>query len=387
MPGLSFVVASNNQKLNLALQDSGDVDVRARVDRLEHLVETVDAERPDALLVSLDSNPDAVFETLDKLLSPRPLVIFHGPDDSRLILRAMRSGGYEYIAPAPDAQEQLLGAVRRAALDRGGAAPDECPLVALIGSKGGVGTSFAACQLAASLAAAGGRVALVDGHHHQGDVALYFDLTPKYDFASLAAGEDPIDATYLHAALVSHASGVAILAAPRELEDASAVHLGTVSDVLGLLRGEFDWVLWDASLDYDERNTSVLSQASQVLLVTTPDVPALHHAKMQLDLLARLGRARDEVRLVLNRTDSRATVSEKDAAAFLKHRVDASIPNDFPRASACVNEGRTLTEVAPRSPIERSLGNLASLAHTWADRAQPEPAKKGLLDRLKLRSR
>jgi pilus assembly protein CpaE len=386
MPGLSFVIVSSDQKLSLALEGAEDVDIRGRVERLADLVQTVDAQRPDALLVSLDTQPELVFETLQKLLSPRPLVIFHGPDDSRLILRAMRSGGYEYITPALDAEDQLLAAIQRAALDSEGLVPaPESPLLALIGSKGGVGTSFTACQLAASLARNNGRVALVDGHQRHGDVALYLDLSPRYDFASLAAGEEPIDATYLHAALASHDSGVAVLAAPQHPEESVSVSTDCVSQVLGLLRAEFDWVLWDTPQDFDDRNLCVLTQASKILLVTTPDVPALHHTKMQLELLSRLGRAKDDVRIVLNRTHSRATVSEKDAQTFLNRTIDASIPNDFPRASACVNEGRTLTEMAPRTSIERSIGELAGLAHTWMGRTAPEPQRRGLLGRFKKR--
>jgi pilus assembly protein CpaE len=384
MPGLSFVVVSSDQNLNLALEGSDDVDIRGRVERLGDLVQTVDAQRPDALLVSLDANPEAVFDTLEKLLSPRPLVIFHGPDDSRLILRAMRTGGYEYIAPASDAEDQLLAAVRRAMLDSAGiSAPRECPLIALIGSKGGVGTSFAACQLAATLAQGAGRVALVDGHHRHGDIALYLDLSPKYDFASLAIGDEPIDATYLHSALAPHDSGVAVLAAPRHPEEATSVTTRCVSEVLGLLRNEFDWVLWDAPQDFDDLNLRVLNQASPILLVTTPDVPALHHTKMQIELLSRLGRSKDDIRIVLNRTHSRATITEKEAKTFLNRAVDATIPNDFPRASACVNEGRTLHEMAPRTSIERSIGELARLAHRWTGQAVPESGRRGLLSRFK----
>ena len=83
MANLSFVILSREPAFNQALEQARDVEVRAHVEQLSELVETVDQERPDALLVSLDRNPEAVFDTLEKLLSPRPLLIFHGPDDSR----------------------------------------------------------------------------------------------------------------------------------------------------------------------------------------------------------------------------------------------------------------------------------------------------------------
>ena len=385
MLGLSFVVASGSRKLVAALEQGSDVEIRARVEHLEDLVRIVDEKRPDALLVSLESDPEAVFKVLDKLLFPRPALFFHGPDDSRLILQAMRSGGCEYIAPAPDEDRQLLAAIRRAAPGISGTRPlKQSSLIALVGAKGGVGTSFTACQLGAALARLGGRTVLVDGHLGHGDVALYLDLAPRYDFASLATGDEPIDGTYLHTALAPHASGVTVLAAPKLPEDAETVSPRRIAEVIDLLRMEFDWVVWDTPRAFDERSLRVLEQSKPIVLVTTPDVPALNHTRMQLDLLGRLGHPQETIRIVVNRSETWAPVSGRDAAGFLKRPIDATIPNDYPRAAACVNEGRALYNLAPRSPLERAFHELALLAHTWCGRSKPAVLPKlGLLDRVR----
>ena len=385
MLGLSFVIVSGSRKFDAALERSSEVEVLARVERLDDLPQIVSEKRPDALLVSLESDPEAVFKALEKLLAPRPVLFFHGPDDSRLILRAMRSGGYEYIAPAPDEERQLFAAIQRAAPEMSASRPAKrASLIALLGAKGGVGASFTACQLAAALARLGGRTALVDGHLRHGDVALYLDLAPKYDFSSLSAGDDPIDGTYLRTALAPHSSGIAVLAAPKLPENGDAVSGKRIAEVLELLRLEFDWVIWDTPRDFDERSLCVLDQSDPIILVTTPDVPALNHARMQLDLLARLGHRKEAIRLVVNRVEPRAAVSARDAGTFLKRPVDASIPNDYPRASACVNEGRALSDVAPRSTLERAFSELALAAHTWCGHSTPAgPTKKGLLGRLR----
>lgn len=383
MRTLSFLTFSPGRSFDAALE-SCDAESREHVDELDALAERVVEMRPDALLVSLHEVPQAVFEALDKLLNPKPLLFFHGPDDSRLILRAMRSGAYEYIAPGPEERDQLEAAIRRAAREVAGAAQvRQGALLAVVGAKGGVGTSFAACQLAAALARQGERTALVDGHLRHGDVALYMDLSPKYDLASLASRDAALDVTYLHTALVSHSSGVAVLAAPKHPEDAEAVDVRCVEGVIDLLRSEFDWVIWDTPHDFDERSLRVLDQANPIVLVTNPDVPALNHMRMQLDLLARLGRQGDDIRVVLNRAESTASVSARDVKEFLKRPVDASIPNDYRRASACVNQGRTLHETAPRSAIEVAVDELAALAHAWCNRPLPPRRRRGLLDRLR----
>ena len=380
---LSFVTVSLERKFDAALEASAYVELLACVDNLDDLVGRVAETLPDALLVAIDKNPQEVFAALEKLLAPKPLLFFHGPDDSQLILQAMRFGAREYIAQGPDEMNQLRAAVERLAGEVGESSQVQpAALIALIGAKGGVGTSFVACQLAASLARLGGRTALVDGHMRHGDVALYLDLSPPYTFSSLATRSEPVDSTYLHTALASHSSGVQVLAAPKRPEEADGVGVSCVQGVADLLQAEFDWVIWDTPEDFDDRSLFILDQADPILLITTPDVPAMNHTRMQLELLERLGHSDGKIRIVMNRTERKATVSVKDAKAFLDRPVDASIPNDYQRASACVNEGRTLHDVAPRSPLGQAMGELASLAHSWCGRSAPS-RQRGLLDRLR----
>jgi pilus assembly protein CpaE len=382
--GLSFVVFSPAREFDATLESSVHVEILAHVERFEDLVRTVELEHPDALLVALGDNPAAAFATLEKLPTPRPLLFFCGPDDSQSILQAMRMGAREYIAPAPDEKDRLLAAVERAARESSGSASlQPAPLIAVTGAKGGVGTSFVACQLAASLAQFGRRTALVDGQLRRGDVSLYLDLTPHFSFASLANRSEAIDPTFLETILVRHPSGVQVLAAPKYPEEADVIDLQCVDTVARLLRTEFDWVVWDTPQDFDDCSAYVLDRATAILMVTTPDVPALSHTRTQLDLLKRLGHSGEQVRIIVNRIQNSASVSPRAAEDFLERPVDASIPNDFPRVSACLEEGRIISDTAPRSGLAKALSELAIQTHLWCDRPSPAPAQRRLLDRIR----
>ena len=62
------------------------------------------------------------------------------------------------------------------------------------------------------------------------------------------------------------------------------------------------------------------------------------------------------------------------------------LPNDYASASACVNEGRPLWELAPKSALREAMDGLTAAAHNWCDRPLPEelnPPSKGLFDLLR----
>jgi pilus assembly protein CpaE len=337
------------------------------------------------LFVDLGEDPETVLDELEQLPAPRPVLVVAGPqEDSRIILRAMRLGAREFLTPEPTS-DVLSAAVERLLLAIQPAQPMQtvAPVIAVMGAKGGVGATFAACQLAAELERLGGRTVLVDINLRLGDVSLYFDLHPRYNLSNLAAERDDFDSAYLHTILESHRSGVRVLAAPRRAEDAEFVRLSHLERAVSLLRAEFDWVILDVSRAWDEVSVRALDLADLILLVTLMDVPTLNHTRQHLDLLQRLGNPAEKIRLIVNRHSKSGPLSKKDVADFLGRTPDVWVPNDYPTTLACVNEGKSLAERAPRSALGSAYRSLAERAHRWCDVevAVSERSRSGLFRR------
>lgn len=387
MTQLSFVVATEQSTLVELLEQSGRAQVKAVVSEDSDLLSAVARHRPEALLVDLGEEPDGVLALIERIPAPRPLLLVYGPDDKDVILRAMRLGAREYVPPGRETKDDMLVALERILRER---SPEDSkghlsPLLAVMGAKGGVGATFVACQLAAGLAHRGAKVAMVDGHLRLGDVALYFDLHPRYTITSLASAADGLDAAYLHTVLASHRCGVQVLAAPERLEDADVISPRHLEQALSILRAESDWVVVDTPREFDERSVHLLDLATSILVVTTSDVPALNHTRLQLDLLQRLGHSPHRVHVVVNRMDRSAPVQGKEIADFLDRKWDVRLPNDYASASACVNEGRPLWELAPKSVLREAMDGLTAAAYAWCERPLPEEKneRKGLLDLLR----
>jgi pilus assembly protein CpaE len=376
---LSFVVYSEQDEFGFEIgqriESSGHAHVAAVVSDEEELRAALDEHRPDGLFADLGLAPHGVLDLLDTLPAPRPALIVSGPqEDSQVILRAMKQGAREFFPPDPT-REDVRAVVERLVLEQlpTPASGRLAPILAVMGAKGGVGATVVSCQLAASLQSLGGRTVVVDLNFPLGDVALHFDVTPTYTLANVVQQGEELDVTYLRSILQGHHSGVQILAAPERVEEAELVRGTHVERVLALLRQEFAWVVVDVSRSWNEASVRALDLASEILLITSLDVPTLSHARQHLDLLKRLGHSEAKIHPVANRYSKRDAVSDKEFARFLGRSPDTHLPNDYPSTVGSVNEGKTLGEVAPNSALHDAFLGLARSAHEWCGLEAPEP--------------
>lgn len=391
MADLSFVVFSEQGESGAEIQQLLEATGHARVARVvsnpEELVEAVREHRPDAVFADLGLAPHSVIDLIDAIPAPRPQLVVCGPEDHPdVILRAMKQGVKEYLAPELDAEaiEQALG---RLLLESRPADPAsskrKATVIAVMGAKGGVGSTTVACQTAASLQETGAPTAVIDLDFPFGDVAVHFDITPRHSIANLADNAGQIDSTYLETLLHRHGSGIQILAGPTEVTDAQSIRADQLDRALDILRETFDWVVIDISHSWYEISAHVLDVADQILLVTSMDVPTLNRARRHLELMKRLGHSGARTHVVVNRRVKSDEVSKQDVAKFLGTTADAELPSDYSTTSRCVNQGAMIAEVSPGRALHRAYRGLAQKLYEWNGLTPPVLKRTGLMSRLR----
>jgi pilus assembly protein CpaE len=357
---------------------SGEARVAAVIDDPEQLLEVLKAEKPEGLFVELGHAPHVVLDMLESFPGDLPMTVVAGPHtESSLILRAMHLGAKHFFPPEPSEAELnsvILELVRGA---NPVAAASEGRIVAVLGTKGGIGATVLSCQLAASLQEAGGRTAVVDLNYPLGDVALHFDVEPTYTLSDLARAEQELDATFVRTILKGHESGVQILAAPTQMEAAENIRGASVERVLRILRSEFDWVIVDVSRSWNDASTRALTLADQVLLVTLLDVPTLNHTRQYKRFLGGMSLDDSRIRTVGNRYSKGGAVTVSDFERVLGTEPDALIPNDYATMAESVNQGRLIGQVSNKSALHKAYRQLAIDTYTWCgvDSPQPKPAQ------------
>src|SRR5207245_7895581 len=193
----------------------------AECSRYEFFFDVVHQSKPDVAVIALDSDEAKALQLISTLASETPdmpILAVSGKGDGQSILKALRSGAREFLTQ-PVVLEDLLKALQRLQHQRGprdgsvanGTAKTESMVIAVLGSRGGIGCTSLAVNLGCTLAEDKQRsVALIDLDLALGDADVSLDLMPTYTLADVALNIERLDMTLLKRSLCSHSSGLSL---------------------------------------------------------------------------------------------------------------------------------------------------------------------------------
>jgi Flp pilus assembly CpaE family ATPase len=286
--------------------------------------------------------------------------------DVTMLTHALRSGVRE-VVPAGD-PAALAAACHRSyeisqrllAPGAGEAQPArEGQIITVFAAKGGCGKTTLAINLAVALTAGPDRrVCVVDLDLAFGDVAISVQLDPARTMTDALPMAGHLDTTGARSLLTHYRPGLDMLLAPITPGDAEKVPPALVGELLGVLRGIFDYVVVDTPAQFSEHVLTAMDASAHHVLVTTPDVPALKNLRITLDMLDLLSYPRQIRSVVLNRADSKVGLSLDDVERVVRWPIAAHIPSsrDVPIS---INKGMPLTLASPGHPVSQAIVRLA----------------------------
>ncbi len=285
------------------------------------------------------------------------------------LLPAAMKAGIRGVVDMTQGPDELRDAVERAIqwaanLRSVGAVIHDTPekrgkIISVFSSKGGTGKTFLTTNLAAVMAEMTGvDTAVVDLDVDMGDVFTYFGKEPSvsiHDLMGLGEGAD--HETVLQMGVKVGERLWAYGAPPDPAVEAPAGE--AVGKFLRTVRGNFGWVVVDASVDYTDSALVCFDLSDSICLVTGLDVVGVKHLSKALDTLLSIGLPRDRFRVVLNRADSKVGLDADDVERVMRIQVDAMIPSSR-LVPTSLNKGRVVVLDEPSSEVSTSIRQLAA---------------------------
>ncbi|MFH1799595.1 MAG: AAA family ATPase [Candidatus Omnitrophota bacterium] len=345
-------------------------------------------KQPDVLFLDLESLQGdrvelvgeivQVFDRADVICSKMHLEV---PE----MLRFLKVGVKDFLMRASlqkDLQEYLrkFKNTRRHSKEESKEKTPRGKILAVFGPKGGSGVTLFSVNLAASLLQCSGQRTLVcDLSSGCGDAMTYLNLHPLYTIRDVLDHADLIDNSFLEGTLIRHASGLEILAAAREDQEAvSSSNFVELQNVFSYLRTMADYVI----VDLGGRDVSlvqmVLSQSDTIFLIGTLDVLSMKGMVSFFNKLRKMHFPFDKVIVVINRFNAKNQLDiVKDFEKHTGHSIAYRLPNHYALCIQALNEGKLLEDVHPGSALGKGIEEIAQAVRAPGKMEQPT-AKKNL---------
>jgi pilus assembly protein CpaE len=180
----------------------------------------------------------------------------------------------------------------------------------------------------------------------------------------LEKGVNDIDQDMINNVLVTHPSGLKVLVAPSDPEQAYDINPDSMRELILSLASSFDFVIVDTATQYDAMTLKLFEVAEKIVLVSNPTIPAVRNTKKMLDIFEILkdpSGLLDKVIFVLNRVISEkdrkgiVTLSASAIESHLRVQIATQIPDDR-NVVATVNQGVTLiAKMKTQSPAREII--------------------------------
>ncbi|HLA98124.1 MAG TPA: response regulator [Anaerolineales bacterium] len=365
------------QQITAALSSQSEfllVDVLSSLDRL---VREVRAAEPDIILMDHRLGNQPTLDIVDDvaLQYPQAPIVAVLPENDPVVIQQIMLAGARAFLVQPFTQVNLLSTLRRVhelesrrthlqaaatAASAAGEATRPLRSLAIFSPRGGVGCSTLATNLAISLyEETSARVLLMEGKLFFGHVDVLLNIRTRNTIADLLPHASNLDESLVRDVVVRHATGIEVLLGPRDLQVAQGIRPDDMYAVFISLQRLYDHIVIDVGNNLNENTVTLMDASDRVMLVTTPDLAALHDASQFVQISRSLGYPAEKLLVALNRAGYSGGIRTGDIESALRHELYAQVPDDSPNAIRSLNRGIPLIIRYPRSPVSRALKSLA----------------------------
>ena len=351
------VLHSVTKQLSLKNYEVIEGGIKAAIDMYQ------EKKSPSYLMVDISKSdlPISDVARLFEVCSPNVSIIVIGTKNEVSIYRDLtKLGIYEYLL-SPLFSE-ILEPTLNGMLT--GKSKDEISttktgkIIACMGSRGGVGTTFIASNLAAILAGEKlRRVVLVDLDPYFGTLSLNFDLKANVRLKEAFENPGRIDQVFIERLLTPINERLFVLSSEEPLDTKVKYNIEGLEEILKYLVKQFHYVIIDLPHSFNDLINAILKRANLLLLLTEPTVGGLRDTGRLLHFVQKEAASRRCI-ITLNKNGQygKNDLKVDEFEEALKNKIDHIISYHPEITMEFLNQGKTM--VNEENVIAESIRNI-----------------------------
>jgi DNA-binding response OmpR family regulator len=310
-----------------------------------------------------------------------PIIMFTAVDDPQQKLAAFNAGADDYLnkpteppelidrvqillesaygstPPAPAGPTHLHSSPTLPPLpNMDEADPSDKQVIAVIGVRGGAGTTTMAINIASGLAIAGTATTLADFDLKRGHIGLYLNQKTAGGLNTLATMPDTEVAEQLSSHLVVYNRNLQLLLAHLNIDGRyPAISGSQAATILLELSQANQAIVVDLGSTFNEVSRSTLELADQIVICLRPERIALVAARQLLSQLKKILFPHTQIYLALLDYGSSSNLPQTAVEGFLGHPVDMVLSIPQQEMAAAVNKAKPLIVLNAKSETSKTL--------------------------------
>mmetsp|Transcript_26268 Transcript_26268/g.88013 ORF Transcript_26268/g.88013 Transcript_26268/m.88013 type:complete len:267 (-) Transcript_26268:393-1193(-) len=235
-------------------------------------------------------------------------------------------------------------------------------IIVITSGKGGVGKTTITANLGVCLSELGSKVLLVDADTGLRNLDLMLGLENRivfncFDFLD---GKCTIEQTLVRD---KQAEGELFLLSLTKTRDERTISESEIKDITSSLKDQFDYILIDSPAGIEEGFKVAIANASEALVVITPELASIRDADKVIGLLLAKGIKPENLNLIVNRIRPEMVqrsnmISVDDITDILSTNIIGVIPEDK-NIIISTNRGEPIVKDKGKSLISQSLKDTA----------------------------
>ncbi|NUU18150.1 AAA family ATPase [Cellulomonas humilata] len=336
-------------ELRSQLSEAAEVEVVGVAETTTEMADLVLQHEPNLVLVHDQLGPEPVHQVIRDLGMRRPAsaaIVVTSDGEPEALAAAMDAGARGVLSyPLSFADVQLrvntaldwsrhMQSLLINAFADGGNARGRATVVAITGTKGGVGTTTLVTHLAWDVRRElpDHKVLVVDLDLEKGDVSSLIEARARTSVADLAKVAQDLSVRTVADAVFQHESGIHLLLPPDDVRDAELVTPTAIRQIVGLLRQQYDLVLIDVGAHVTPVQAAVVEIADEVVSVITPDLISIRALRRTLGWWETLQvRKPDSVHVLINKASRTDEVQPETAKRLSPGRMLTTVLPDMGR--------------------------------------------------------
>lgn len=234
--------------------------------------------------------------------------------------------------------------------------------IAVFSPKGGTGSTTLAVNLAVALQQQTHTpVLLVDADLRTADVDIFLSIFGKRSLLDLMGLDQKIDKELLEQVITEHASGIMVLRGDPQLQFVDTpFESGQVGNLIDGIISVWDgYVVINTSNGLDRWTVEIMDTVETVLVVTTPELPALRVTRNFLDLAEATTDESGRWQVIMNAYQGKKVLQTADIEASIHYPIMATVSEDSALVSTAINRGAPLMTSQRKSAVAKDILALA----------------------------